>query len=255
MTMPDAPEQLADAWTRLYRAKENYDVLADEVRHFLYEYVKGMIKERDRETGNFVLQFRDGRASILTGRPRALVVDIVEDLRAALDYMVFELSALNTPDLNERAPQFVIADTKEEFDLHSGRRLRYLTEEQKTKFIEELQPFNGNHMLATLRDISGQSKHRRLLSVRDNSGWDIHMAEAKRRAEYKDWFMYPMEEGQAFFARPKSCSIILLEKYDAMRILKLMAEHVAKIVQLSHCFFEGCPFEMKVVLSTGPGGR
>ncbi len=40
MTMPDAPEQLADAWTRLYRAKENYDVLADEVRHFLYEYVR-----------------------------------------------------------------------------------------------------------------------------------------------------------------------------------------------------------------------
>ena len=188
-----------------------------------------MIKERDRETGNFVLQFRDGRASILTGRPLALVVDIVEDLRAALDYMVFELSALNTPDLNERAPQFVIADAKEEFDLPSGRRLRYLTEEQKTKFIEELQPFNGNHMLATLRGISGQSKHRRLLSVRDNSGWDIHMAEARSRAEYKDWFMYPMEEGQAFFARPKSCSIILLEKYDVMRILRFMAEHVAKI--------------------------
>ena len=96
MTMPDVPEQLADAWTRLYRAKENYDVLAGEVMHFLYEYVKGMVRERDPKTGNFVLQFRDDRASILTGRPRALVVDIVEDLRAALDYMVFELSALNT---------------------------------------------------------------------------------------------------------------------------------------------------------------
>ena len=253
MTMRDAPEELADTWTRLYRAKENYDVLADEVMHFLYEYVQGMVKGRDPETGSFVLRLRDGRASIMTGRPRALVVDIVEDLRAALDYMVFELSVLNTPDLNEQAPQFVIADTKEEFDQQSRRRLRYLTEEQKTDFIEKLQPFNGNHMLATLRDISGQSKHRRLLSVRDHSGWDIHMAEAERREEYKDWFMYPMEDGQAFFARPKSgSSIILLEKYDAMRMLKAMAEHVAKIVQLSHCFFEGRPFEMKVVQSTGP---
>ena len=128
----------------------------------------------------------------MTGRPRALVVDIVEDLRAALVYMVFELSALNTPDLNEQVPQFVIADTKEEFDRQSRRRLRYLTEEQKTDFIEKLQPFNGNHMLAILRDISGQSKHRRLLSVREHCGWDIHMAEAEKREEYKDWFMYPM---------------------------------------------------------------
>ena len=247
MTMPDVPEQLADAWTRLYRAKANYDVLAGEVMHFLYEYVKGMVRERDPKTGNFVLQFRDDRASILTGRPRALVVDIVEDLRAALDYMVFELSALNTPDLNEQAPQFVMADTKKEFDRHSRRRLRYLNEEQKTDFIEKLQPFNGNHMLAILRDISGQSKHRRLLSVRDSSGWDIHLAEAKRTEEYKDWFMYPLEDGQAFFARPKSCSIILLKKYDAMSLLRAMAEHVAEIVQFSHCFFEGRPFEMEVV--------
>ena len=214
---------------------------------FLYEYVKGMVRGKDPETGNFVLQFRDGRASILTGRPRALVVDIVEDLRAALDYMVFELSALNTPDLNEQVPQFVIADTKEEFDRQSRRRLRYLTEEQKTDFIEKLQPFNGNHMLAILRDISGQSKHRRLLSVREHCGWDIHMAEAEKREEYKDWFMYPMEEGQAFFARPKSWSIILLKKYDAFGLLKAMAEHVATIVQFSHCFFEGRPFEMEVV--------
>ena len=134
------------------------------------------------------------RESIMTGRSRALVVDIVEDLRAALDYMVFELSALNRPKLDERAPQFVIADTKEEFDRQSKRRLRYLTEEQKTEFIEKLQPFNGNSMLGILRDMSGQSKHRRLLSVEDCSGWEIHMAKANRKEEYKDWFMYPMEK-------------------------------------------------------------
>ena len=39
MTIPNKPEQLADAWTRLYRAKENYDALTDEVTKFLYEYV------------------------------------------------------------------------------------------------------------------------------------------------------------------------------------------------------------------------
>ena len=54
--------------------------------------------------------------------------------------------------------------------------------------------------------------------------------------------MYPMEKGRAIFARPKKLSIILLEKYDAMSILKAVAEHVGDVVQLSHCF-------SKVVLS------
>ena len=247
--MPNVPEQLADAWTRLYRAKENYEALTEEVTKFLYEYVKGMVKGWNPETDGFVLQLRHPRESIMTGRPRALVVDIVEDVRAALDYMVFELSALSTPDLNEKTPQFVIADTKEDFDRQSKIRLRYLTDEQKTAFIEELQPFNGNQLLSLLRDIAGQSKHRHLLSVRDNSGWDIYMAEATKRKEYKDCFMYPMEKGQAIFAKPKSCSIILLEKYDAMKTLKAMAEHVGDIVQLSHCFFEGRPFEVSIVTS------
>ena len=247
MTMPEAPEQLADAWTRLYRVQENYNALVVESNNFLYEYVKGMVKGWDPVSESFVLKFRDQQASILTGRPRALVADIVEDLRAALDYMVFELSALNVSGLNEQAPQFVIADTKKDFDRQSKRRLRYLTEEQKTEFIEKLQPFNGNPMLGILRDISGQSKHRHLLTVRDNSGWEIHMAEANRKGEYKDWFMYPMDKGQAFFARPKSFSIILLEKYDAMKTMKVMAEHVGDVVRRSHCFFEDRPFKINIL--------
>ena len=251
MTMPEAPEQLADAWTRLYRAKENYDALVDEAMNFLYEYVKGMVKGWDPEGGGFVLQLRDGQASILTGRPRALVVDIVEDLRAALDYMVFELSVLNAPDLNEQAPQFVISDTKEDFDQKCKRRLRYLTEEQKIEFIEKLQPFNGNSILGILRDVSDRSKHRRLLAVRDNSDWEIHMAEANRKGEYEGWFMYQMEKGSAFFARPNSFSVTLLEKYDAMKTLKAMAEHVGDIVRLSHCFFEGRPFKIEIVPPEG----
>ena len=247
MTMHNVPEQLVDTWTRLYGVKENYDALNHEVTNFLYEYVKGMIRGWNPETESFGLQFRHPRESIMAGKPRVLVVDIVEDLRAALDYMVFELSALNTPDLNEKIPQFVIADTKKDFDRQSKSRLRYLTNEQQSDFIEKLQPFNGNPMLGVLRDIAGQSKHRRLLSVRDNTGWDIYMAESKKRNEYKDCFMYPMEKGHAMFARPKTVSIILLEKYDAMGILKAMAEHVGDIVRLSHCFFEGRPFKLSII--------
>ena len=172
--------------------------LGDEVTSFLYEYVKGMIKGWNRESESFVLQFRHPRDSVMTGKPRALVVDIVEDLRSSLDYMVFELSVLNTPDLTESTSQFVIADTKKHFDQQSKRRLRYLTYEQRTEFIERLQPFNGNPMLALLRDIAKQSKHRRLLSLRDNSGWDIYMDDKKNRDKYKNCFVYPMEKAKQF---------------------------------------------------------
>ena len=167
MTIRNVPTQLADTWTRLHRAKDNYETLVREVNIFMYDHVKGMIKGWDPKKQSFVLRLRHPRESVMTGTPRALVVDIVEDLRSALDYMVFELSALAAPDLNEKVPQFVIADTKRDFDQQS-KRLRYLTREQKSEFIERLQPFNGNHILGLLRDISGQSKHRRLLSVRDN---------------------------------------------------------------------------------------
>lgn len=251
MTMPTAPEQLSDAWTRLYRAKKNYNALVGEAMNFLYEYVGGMVKGWDPKSGAFVLQFRDPAADVMAGRPRALVVDIVEDLRAALDYMVFELSALNAPDLNRRVPQFVIADTKREFDKISRTRLRYLTTEQKTEFIEKLQPFKGNHVLGVLRDISGQSKHRRLLDVRDNTDWEIHMADVARKQEYRDWFMYRMEKNQALFANPKSISIILLEKYDALKLLKALTEHVGDVVRASHCFFEGHPLRVKFMPPEG----
>ena len=244
MIMHNTPEQLLNAWTRLYRAKENYDTLADEVTNFLYEYVKGMVRGWNPESEGFVLRLRHPRDSVMTGKPQVLVVDIVEDLRASLDYMVFELSALNTPDLAKKTPQFVISDTKEDFDQQSKRRLRYLTLEQRTDFIERLQPFNGNYMLALLRDIANQSKHRALLSLRDNSGWDIYTNDIKNREKYKDCFVYPMEKGQAVFAKPKTYSIILLEKYDALKLLKAMDEHVGDIVRASHCFFERRPFKM-----------
>ena len=55
-----------------------------------------------------------------------------------------------------------------------------------------------------------------------------------------------MEEGQAVFARPKDNTLILLEKYDAMSILKAMIEQVGDIVQISYCFFEGRPLKFSI---------
>ena len=59
--------------------------------------------------------------------------------------------------------------------------------------------------------------------------------------------MYPMERDQAVFANPKSITIILLEKYDALKLLKALTEHVEDVVRTSHCFFERRPLKVKFV--------
>ena len=243
----ETPPQLEDALARIERAKENYISLAYEINEFLYNYVKGMVKGLDPETGNFTLQLRHPKESNVKGGPVVLVTQIVEHLRTALDYMVFQLSILNQSDLNQWEPQFVIADNKSKFQRQAKTRLRYLTAEQKS-FVEQIQPYNGNEILALLREMAGEGKHRRLLTIRDNTGFDIYFAEITKQDEYKDCFVYPMEKGTAVFARPKDEPVFLLiEKYDAMRFLKAMIEHVENILRVSFCFFQGRPLELTTV--------
>ena len=154
---------------RLGQAKEDYFVLAHELNGFLYDYVKSMVKGFDSITGNFVLQLRHPKERTVKGRPRVLAAQIVENLRTSLDYMTFELSVLNKPDLNEKVPQFVIAYNESDFERQAKTRLRHLTDEQRN-FVEQIQPYNGNAMLGLLGEIAIQGKHRRLLALQDVTG-------------------------------------------------------------------------------------
>lgn len=236
--MQEGPPELEDALARIEQAKENYASLAKEVHRFLYRYVKGMKKGLDPKTGNFSIQLRHPRESNIKGRPRLLVTQIVENLRSALDYMIFRLSALNEPELNERIPQFVIADNQEAFNRQVKTQLRYLTEEQKN-FVERLQPYHGNNLLALIAKIANTGKHRRLLSVEDQTGFDIYFAEMNKKSEYEGCFVYPMEEGAAIFARPKGDgTVLIMDKYSAMPLLMNMIEHTEDILHNTYCFFE-----------------
>ena len=241
------PAELEDALARIEQAKDSYERLARQLEVFLYEYVKGMVKERDQETGNFVLQFRHPQESNIRGMPLVLVSQVVENLHFALDYLVFELSRLNVPGFDERVPQFVITDSEAAFREQVKNRLRYLAREQ-ISFIEKLQPYNGGAMLALLNDMAVQGKHRHLLSLRDSTNWDIYFADMGKREEYKGCFVYPVEEGQAFFAKPKGEPMfLLLGKYDAVRILGVMIQLVWDILRASYCFFQGLPFKTKII--------
>lgn len=243
----ETPPELEDATARIEQAKHNYVSLAEELNRFLYDYVKGMVKGFDRESGNFVLQLRHPRECNVKGRSRVLVSQIVENLRTALDYMIFQLSVLNEPHLNERLPQFVIAETEPDFQRHARTRLRYLNDEQKS-FVEQTQPYRGNKMLTLLGKMTNAGKHRRLLSIQERTGFDIYFAEMEKRDEYKGCFVYPAEKGCAVFARPKGPgTVLLMDRYDAMPTLKDMIGHAEDILRVSFCFFQGRPLELKIM--------
>ena len=154
---------------------------------------------------------------------------------------------LNKPDLNERGPQFIITDNKSDFERQAKTRLRHLTAEQK-RLVEQIQPYNGNGMLALLGEMAIQEKHRRLLSLQNVTGLEIYFAETTKQDEYKDCFIYPTEKGTAFFARPKGkITFLLLEKYDAMGLVKDMIGHVEDVLRVSFCFLQGRPLDLKIL--------
>ena len=120
----------------------------------------------------------------LTNRPRVLATQIAENLRSALDYIVFHLSEQNDAGLNHRIPAFVIADDATRFQ-QSCSPLKYLTAEQK-QVIDTLQPYNGHHYMQLIRDASNRSKHRSLLTLRNFTSTEIVLDDSVNTHKYDE---------------------------------------------------------------------
>jgi hypothetical protein len=83
-------------------------------------------------------------------------------LRAALDYLVYELAILDSGQIID-GTQFPIDDAKKGFDWRvKNGRLRGLTAPHIAA-IERLQPYEGCDWTQRLRDLSNPDKHRRLV--------------------------------------------------------------------------------------------
>ena len=119
---------IEDARDRIEEAKAQLDELDDEIGAWLQRYLGGMFEKlspQDPKTPYIHLPMPE--ESVITGRPKVLVSQIIENMRVALDYAVFALSKKNCPALNERDPKFVIVDNKVEFGRVAKNGLRYLT--------------------------------------------------------------------------------------------------------------------------------
>ena len=230
---------MKNALAKIYKAQEEYLGLPDKIDEFLCEYIKGMIKGKDQETGHFVIQAQHPEESILPSELQVLAGQIAENLRSALDYMISELSVKNDPDLNERIPQFAIVDDEQKFEGASNTWLKYLTDDQKA-FVEKIQPYHGNELLRLLREVANTSKHRHPPEIIDTTGLDIYYDELSNKELYEGAWVYPQEDGGAVFAKPRSSngfSVVLMNKYDGLKTLGLMIIHVQEIVRASYKYF------------------
>lgn len=219
----DWPSELDDARNRLKQAKVNFESLKAAIDKFHYEYVGRMVGGFNPEEGAFTIYVLPPSESYVGGESLVLVAQIAENVRAVLDYVVFQLSKQNEPNLTENVPAFVIADTKEAF-VEARWRLRYLTAEQ-VELVEQLQPYNGNVALDLLKDVTNPAKHRYLLRVLDLTSGEVCLDSMdKQSSEYKDWFAYPAGDGvSAIFARrTEQPRLRLLEDHDAFEVLGSM---------------------------------
>ena len=65
-------------------------------------------------------------------------------------------------------------------------------------------------MLSLIRDAANKVKHRKLLTVVNNSPLKIVLGEIAKKDEYRGWWYYPQDKGAAVYARGE-LNVVMLE--------------------------------------------
>ncbi|HEY33431.1 MAG TPA: hypothetical protein G4O10_10065 [Dehalococcoidia bacterium] len=100
-------------------------------------------------------------------RARRIIGDVIQSLRKALDYLVYELARYDSKSVVEKT-QFVIVDSEKDFKRQKWH-LRGLTGEH-IAMLERLQPYNGCNWTKLIETLSNPDKHKTLTAIRHYTG-------------------------------------------------------------------------------------
>ena len=147
---------LSGAYLRASWAKDRLLTLNEEIQRFVDVEVENIVLQ-----GNFDGRgptFEVGGHRPIPAEVLMLLSEVVFHLRASLDYVVYELSAISSGSY-ENGTQFPIEDTPAGF---ATRKRTYLKGLDPTHVatIETLQPYRGADWAALLRTLSNQDEHR-----------------------------------------------------------------------------------------------
>jgi hypothetical protein len=160
---------LDDARARIDRAKQHIAVLEHEISTFLSP-------DRIAAASAVLVQSFPGGTEHFNAPPimSILIGEAFYNLRAALDYLVYELAYLDT-GRHQSGTKFLIEDREEGWNGHlpgpgtPGKLRRNMWLHRLTSAhqaaLKALQPCSGCKWTSTLRDLSNPDKHRRLLRI------------------------------------------------------------------------------------------
>jgi hypothetical protein len=156
-------DRFRDVRIKIERARQHFVALDTEIRPFL-QSEPYRVEDRTEANGEVV-----GALVVKREAPRewgAAVGDVVHNLRAALDYLAWQLVEANggTPS---RDTEFPVYQHPEGFAERLGKALAGASDEAR-RIVTQLQPFNtaapARHPLAVLHALDIRDKHR-LLNV------------------------------------------------------------------------------------------
>jgi hypothetical protein len=163
-------DPLNGAYARLRRTDEHLGDLKTLCTVFIHDYYELAAKavQLNPEPGiPFDLTRPESpipmRAAILTG-------EMIYNLRASLDYLVYELAILDS-GVEQLRTQFPITDSTAEFKEERKSRLKGVSDSH-VEWIELLQPYNGVEWTRRLREISNPDKHKHLIITDTNTELD-----------------------------------------------------------------------------------
>ena len=150
---------------KIYRAKEHWDELYDEVQRY-YESDPGTLVPAFESTrGNELFIFKEKK--LVPAKIALILGDALQCLRSSLDYLIWELveAAGNIP---HRQLMFPLALSEKQYrdDLFKRRRLDGVAPEA-IAIIDQLQPYLQEHpketVLGILDELTNVNKHRRVI--------------------------------------------------------------------------------------------
>lgn len=169
-------EQLAGVHARLERADENIRNLNIEIRAFLNERPAGGFSEDKQQAAREYAKFRAERTVPL--RLRVMAGEIAHHLRAALDYVAWNLSTEAYRLSDERKIGFPVLTegppTGNKRAFYNGQ-IQGITSAEAKAIIERVQPYHAanpfDDPLAIVHELDRVNKHQALVLV-DNT-WDF----------------------------------------------------------------------------------
>jgi len=153
-SLDNAYERVRRAEQHLAAIKRRLPALGGPVRYW-------------RENRQGVAAFERVVGSDITGVPAIfsiLVGEGIYNLRAALDYLVYELAILDSGHI-QYGTRFPIEDTEKGWKKHLATFLNGLSVEHQAA-IKRLQPCAGCDWVKVLRELSDPDKHRTLTVIR-----------------------------------------------------------------------------------------